>query len=60
MTNRQIVYSKRVMTELLVRGFSPIMEVPNPTYPQYNCWIYERSEDFDAVFADLIRGSGNG
>lgn len=42
----KIIYSMRVMLQLAERGYKPLTTMPNPQHPEYNCWIFEVTEDF--------------
>lgn len=52
---RQIVYSRRIMLELIKRGFKPIDKLPNPEYDNYLCWIFEDTEEFHRIFEELTK-----
>lgn len=56
----KVIYSMRVMLQLKERGFEPLATMPNPTRNQFNCWIFERSEDFDNALNEILGGSPNG
>ena len=51
--NRQIIYSRRIMKELLKQGFCPLEMLPNPEYPDFKCWIYEDTDEFHKAFEEL-------
>ena len=57
MSNTKIVYSLRLHIALLRSGFKPLCEMKNPSDNRYNCWIYEITDDFQAVF-DALMGEG--
>ena len=50
----RIVQSVRVAKALLKRGFVPKKRVKNLLDPELYCWLFERSEEFDKVFSDLL------
>lgn len=53
----KIIYSLRVMEQLVERGFVPISIMPNPKYPMYNCWIFEVTPEFEKALDEVL---GNG
>ena len=42
----QIIYSLRVMKQLVEWGFFPVKTMPNPVDTKYNCWIFEDTDEF--------------
>lgn len=59
-TKNKIIYSKRVMEQLLELGFRPIETIPNPTKPEFMCWAFEWTDAFDAALGVVLGGAGNG
>lgn len=51
----KIVYSLRIMEQLVERGFIPISMMPNPKYPQFNCWIFENTNELNEAFASIVQ-----
>ena len=61
MNKKQIIYSLKVMRQLLERGFVPEQTIPNPIKPQFNCWIFEVTEDLQTALDEVLGGgSRNG
>lgn len=54
----KIIYSMRVMLALSAQGFKPLTIMPNPQHPEFNCWVYEVTDDFQKAL-DKILGGGN-
>ena len=54
----QIIYSRRIMTELMQRGFIPNKTCNNPQYEGYLCWLFEDTENFHKVFEELTEKKG--
>ena len=52
----KIVYSLRVMKGLIEKGFFPVKTLPNPKNVNFNCWVFESSEELDKVLDELIKG----
>ena len=52
-----IVYSLKVMEKLVERGHFPLQMMPNPKFPQYNCWIFFVDESFLTDFEE-VQGEG--
>lgn len=58
-TNKQkIIYSKRVMEQLLELGFRPIDMMSNPTKPEFMCWAFEWTDEFDAALTQVLSEYG--
>lgn len=53
----KIIYSLKVMRQLVEAGFFPVATLPNPKKPEYNCWVFEVSEEFQKEL-DRILGNG--
>lgn len=51
----KIIYSLKVMEQLVEKGNIPISTMPNPKFPQFNCWIFEVTEKFQRDL-DIILG----
>ena len=51
----QIVYSRKITKELMKQGFVFEKSVPNPDFPQYNCWLFENTDEFKKVFQMLTK-----
>ena len=56
----KIIYSKRIMEQLLELGFRPIDTMPNPTKPELMCWAFAWTEEFDAALSIVLGGARNG
>lgn len=56
----KIVYSLQLHIALQNLGFEAIAEMKNPKHPNFNCWVYEGTEDFLCAFDELIRGNAHG
>ena len=54
----KIIYSKRVMEELVATGHIPLSSMQNPYKPQFQCWIFAITEDFQKDL-DRILGERN-
>lgn len=50
----KIIYSANIMTKLVEKGFMPIATMPNPRYPQYNCWIFEVTPEFSVALNEVL------
>lgn len=58
---QEIIYSMRVMIQLVKMGHNPVSSFPNPKDPKYNCWVFEQSEEFQRDLEKILRGgSSNG
>ena len=56
----KIIYSKKVMNQLLELGFRPIETMINPIRPEYYCWAFEWTEEFDNALDIVLGGVRNG
>ena len=56
MSKKQIIYSLRVMRQLLERGFVPEQTIPNPIKPQYKCWVFEATEELQTALDEVLGG----
>lgn len=56
----KIIYSLKIMEELVKRGYIPITSMPNPKFPKYQCWIFAATdgfkEDLDQILSSLEGG----
>ena len=55
MSKIKIIYSLRIHIELQRMGFKYISEMKNPQNPQFNCWIYEETEELLKAFDNLVK-----
>lgn len=55
----KIVYSMKVMTQLVKLGYLPIYEIPNPTNSKLTAWVFEWTDSFDAAF-DAVQRKNEG
>ena len=60
MNKKQIIYSLKVMRQLLERGFAPEQTIPNPVKPQFNCWVFEVTEELQKALDEVLGGLRNG
>lgn len=51
----KIVYSLRLHLALQKIGFRSLTEMKNPTNPHFNCWVYERTDEFMSAFDSLLK-----
>ena len=51
--NEYVVYSNWVCAELVRQGFVIKRTQPNPRFPQLNCWVFEKTEDFYNAFGKV-------
>ena len=52
----KIIYSKRVMEELVARGNIPLQSMPNPYKPEFQCWIFEVNDKFQKDMDEILNG----
>ncbi len=57
--NTKIIYSKKLMIQLLEQGFSPVETIQNPLHPEFYCWRFKITESFQQAL-DLLLGGEKG
>lgn len=50
----KIIYSLKVMEELVKRGYIPLVSMPNPKFPRYQCWIFAATGSFMADLDQIL------
>lgn len=56
----KIIYSLRVMLRLVELGHIPIKTMPNPKYPEYNCWVFQMDDAFQHDLDRVLGGVQSG
>ena len=56
----KIIYSKRICEQLMLLGFRPIETIPNPLKPEFICWVFDWTDEFDAALGAVLGGARNG
>ena len=60
----KIIYSKNVCEQLMLMGFRPIETIPNPIKPEFVCWAFVETEEFnktlDIILTNYKGGARNG
>jgi hypothetical protein len=56
----KIIYSLRIMLALRAAGFEPLTTMPNPQHPEFNCWVFELTEDLQAELDKILGGTNYG
>ena len=56
----KIIYSLRIMLRLVEMGHVPVSTIPNPKYPQFDCWIFKVDEDFEEDLNKVLGGNDYG
>lgn len=52
----KIIYSLKVMIALVEKGHIPISTMTNPKYPQYNCWVFQVTDQFQSDLDQILGG----
>lgn len=52
---QEIIYSYRVMEQLIRMGYIPVATIPNPKNTKYNCWIFEWNEEFQRDLSKILK-----
>lgn len=50
----KIIYSKKVCEQLIGMGFRPIDTFPNPLKPEFMCWAFDWTDEFDTVLSEIL------
>lgn len=58
--NTKIIYTLKLMAQLVELGHKPIATMPNPKHPELNCWVFKDTEQFEQDFSMLMGGYRNG
>lgn len=49
----KIIYSNWLAAELRKQGFPIVRTEINPRFPQFDCWVFEQTAEFDIAFGKL-------
>lgn len=55
MSNFKIIYSLRLHLALQRMGFRSLTEMKNPQNPNFNCWVYDNTEELAKAFDTLLK-----
>lgn len=50
----KIVYSLRIHLELQKRKIPYLLEMKNPRQPNFNCWVYNLTPQFQKAFDEIL------
>lgn len=53
----KIIYTRRIALKLVEMGHIPAGTMPNPSKPQFMCWIFNRTPKFDQDLAKVLTAS---
>ena len=56
----KLIYSKRICEQLMLMGFRPVETIPNPIKPEFICWAFEETEEFNKAISLLLGGIRDG
>ena len=49
----KIIYTTWVACELRKQGFPIVRVEPNPNKPQFDCWVFEATDEMIAAFTKI-------
>ena len=49
----KVIYSNWVATELRKKGFPIVRVEVNPNKPQFDCWVFEATEEMIQAFVSI-------
>lgn len=52
----KVIYARWVCEELLMRGFNYIQSFQNPVKPEFLCWVFEDTEEFQDALTEITGG----
>lgn len=52
------IYTRRVATELRNRGFKIVKVQANPNKPEFDCYVFEDSNDFQLALTEITKKKG--
>ena len=48
------IYARWVCEQLLQLGFRPVDIFPNPLKPEFMCWAFEQTKEFDEALTNIL------
>ena len=57
---QKVIYSLKVVRQLLEMGFRPIETMENPINEKYKCWVFARTPEFEAALDVVLGGTDDG
>lgn len=42
----KIIYTLKLMVQLVEMGHQPVTAMPNPRHPNLTCWVFKNTEEF--------------
>lgn len=52
----KIIYSMKIMKDLLEKGIYPESTMQNPQYPEYLCWVYTVNDKLTQALDEIFKG----
>jgi hypothetical protein len=52
--NVKVVYSLKIHLQLQERNIPYLLEMKNPSRPNFNCWVYELNSQFQKAFDEIL------
>lgn len=50
----KIIYTRRIAMELIERGHVPVGTMPNPSKPEFLCWIFAVTPKFERDLSAVL------
>lgn len=60
MEQKQIIYSLKAVKQLMQMGFVPVQTMPNPLKPEFKCWLFDVTDDFQLALNKVLGGMSRG
>jgi len=53
-SKNKIIYTRRIAMQLIEMGHVPAGTMPNPSKPEFLCWIFNRTTKFDRDLSEVL------
>lgn len=53
-TENKIIYTRHIALKLIERGNVPAGTMPNPSKPEFMCWIFAKTPKFERDFENIV------
>lgn len=57
---QKVIYSLKVVRQLLEMGFRPVETLDNPINEKYKCWVFARTPEFEVALDQVLGGVKDG
>lgn len=50
----KVIYTLKLASKLIELGYQPITIMPNPKHPQFNCWVFKDTPEFEQALSEVL------